>query len=243
VKKVCSDDKVADALKCLSESHPRWGCRKMVDRIRFQGHRWNHKRIRRVYCDLNLNIRVKPKKRLPSRHPKPLKTPLEINEKWSMDFMSDSLEEGRKFRTLNIIDDHNREVLAIEIDYSFPARRVARVLDQVAEEHGYPQEIRVDNGPEFISNHLDQWAHTHGVQLDHIEPGKPAQNAYIERFNRTYREDVLDMNIFSNLSEVRNITIPWIDDYNNFRPHRALGGIPPRALCGDYQKSPVLSGA
>jgi putative transposase len=155
--------------------------------------------------------------------------------------MSDSLTGGRKFRTLNIIDDHNRELLAIEIDYSLPAQRVTRVLDQVVEERGCPQCIRVDNGPEFISSRLAFWASQNGVHIDHIKPGKPAQNAYIERFNRTYREDILDMYLFQNLSDVRNLTEPWIIDYNNFRPHRALGGIPPRALCSN--NSLVLTGS
>ena len=231
-----------ELVKQLAESHPRWGFRKIYDWIRFQGHTWNHKRVRRVYCELKLNLRIKPKKRLPSRDPKPLDVPSNMNKKWSMDFMSDSLTAGRKFRTLNVIDDHNREVLAIEIDYSLPARRVIRVLDQIAEERGYPQEIRVDNGPEFISSRLAYWANKNGVQLDHIKPGRPDQNAYIERFNRTYREDILDMYLFQNLSEVRELTTPWMDEYNNFRPHRALGGITPRALCSGVQKSLVLTG-
>jgi putative transposase len=233
---------VIELVKRIAESHPRWGFRKIYDCIRYQGYKWNHKRVRRVYCELKLNHRIKPKKRLPSRNPKPLEVPKTLNETWSMDFMSDSLSEGRKFRTLNVIDDHNREVLAIEIDYSLPAQRVIRVLDQIAEERGLPKEIRVDNGPEFISSRLAFWATENGVRLEHIKPGKPAQNAYIERFNRTYREDILDMYLFRNLAEVRDITTPWIDDYNNFRPHRALGGIPPRALCSDVQKSLVLIG-
>ena len=146
-----------------------------------------------------------------------------------MDFMSDSLEVGRKFRTLNVIDDHNREVLAVEIDYSLPAARVIRVLEQIAEERGLPEEIRVDNGPEFISVTLECWAKSKQVKLEHIKPGKPAQNAYIERFNRTYREDILDMYIFRTLEDVRDLTTKWMYDYNNERPHQALGGIPPRA--------------
>jgi len=128
---------------------------------------------------LKLNRRIKPKKRLPSRDPKPLAEPQNMNSTWSMDFMSDSLEEGRKFRTLNVIDDHNREVLAIEIDCSLPARRVIRTLDCIAEERGLPQEIRVDNGPKFISTRLAHWAEVNHVCLEHIKPGKPAQNAYI----------------------------------------------------------------
>jgi putative transposase len=158
-----------------------------------------------------------------------------------MDFMSDSLELGRKFRTLNVIDDHNREVLAVEIDYSLPAERVIRVLDQIAEERGLPQEIRVDNGPEFISVKLEHWAQAHQVRLEHIKPGKPAQNAYIERFNRTFREYILDVYIFRRLDEVRNITSEWMYQYNNERPHASLGGVPPRAF-SNHQNSPLLIG-
>jgi len=123
-----------------------------------------------------------------------------------MDFMSDSLNEGRRFRTLNIIDDHNREALSIEIDFSLPASRVIRVLDRLAEARGLPESIRIDNGPEFISSKLELWSEKNNVHLEYIRPGKPAQNAYIERFNRTYREDILDMYLFRNLDEVRGLT-------------------------------------
>jgi len=146
-----------------------------------------------------------------------------------MDFMSDALLDGQRFRTLNIIDDYNREALAIELDTSLPALRVIRVLDQIADWHGSPARIRIDNGPEFISGILMSWAQDHGVVLDFIQPGKPAQNAYIERFNRTYREEVLDFYLFHSLNEVREITRRWISSYNQERPHDALGGLTPVA--------------
>jgi putative transposase len=176
---------------------------------------------------MTLNLRVKPKKRLPTREPKPLEQPQAANQSWSLDFMSDSLTSGRAFRTLNIIDDFNREVLWIEIDTSLPALRVIRVLDMIASWRGYPNQIRMDNGPELISQRLAQWAEANGVELEFIEPGKPAQNAYIERFNRTFREDVLDAYLFDTLLEVRNITEEWIEEYNAIRPHDALEGLPP----------------
>ena len=128
---------------------------------------------------------------------------------------------------MNLIDDFNRESLGIEIDYSLPSGRVVRVLDQVAQWRGYPKYLRVDNGPEFIAKKLGEWAELHGVILDFIEPGKPAQNAYIERFNRTYREDVLDMYLFSNLGQVRDITTRWRYDYNSDRPHESLNDMTP----------------
>ena len=176
---------------------------------------------------MGLNMRTKPKKRLPIRHPKPLVVPEAANICWSLDFMSDSLESGRAFRTLNIIDDFNREALWIEVDTSLPADRVIRVLEMLALWRGYPQQLRIDNGLELISHKLAAWAEEHKVELAFIQPGKPAQNAYIERFNRTYREDVLDAYLFSTIQEVQAITDDWLEEYNAIRPHAALGGVPP----------------
>jgi len=224
------DAAIRTQLTTLAEQHHRWGFGKMMAWLRQQGFRWNHKRVYRVYCELGLNLRVKPKKRLPTRHPQPLAPPTGANRCWSVDFMSDSLTTGRAFRTFNIIDDFNREALWIEVDTSLPAQRVIRILDQLAAERGYPRAIRSDNGPEFIALALADWARHHRLTWDFIEPGKPAQNAYIERFNRTYREDVLDAYWFDTLEEVRTITDRWIDDYNSVRPHAALGDATPVAF-------------
>ena len=149
------------------------------------------------------------------------------NLSWSLDFTSDSLASGRAFRTLNVIDDFNREVLWIEVDTSLPTVRVIRTLEMIASWRGYPKKIRLDNGPEFISKKLAQWAIDHEVELAFIQLGKPTQNAYVERFNRTYREDVLDAYIFSSLQEVRDITEEWMESYNTTRPHEALGNLSP----------------
>jgi len=221
------DDEIAQRLLQLAERKPRWGLGKMFSRLRNQGYGWNHKRVRRVYRDLQLNLRVKPKKRLPKREPMPLVQPEAANVYWSVDFMSDVLQSGRTFRNFNVIDDFNREALAIEVDTSLPSVRVVRVLDTLAAWRGYPQHLRSDNGPELISKKLETWAEKHNVLLDFIEPDKPAQNAYIERFNRTYREDVLDLYLFSNLAEVRQIAETWLDEYNAIRPHDSLGGMTP----------------
>lgn len=199
----------------------------MFDKLRQAGHRWNHKRVYRVYKALGLNLRRKGKRRLPSRDPKPLSVPQSINQSWSADFMSDALYGGRRFRTFNVVDDFNREALAIEIDLNLPAARVIRTLDRVAETRGYPTRLRLDNGPEFISIRLAEWAEEHGIELDFIQPGKPTQNAFIERFNRTYRTEVLDMYVFHTLSEVREITEAWMIDYNQHRPHQSLGKMTP----------------
>ena len=142
--------------------------------------------------------------------------------------MSDSLSNGRAIRTLNVIDDYNREALWIEVDTSLPAERVIRVLENILLWRAIPKQIRMDNGPELISKRLEGWAKEKQIELLHIQPGKPAQNAYIERFNRTFREDVLDAYRFDDLQEVREITQQWLEQYNSIRPHEALQGLSPR---------------
>jgi putative transposase len=178
---------------------------------------------------MKLNLRITRRKRLPKRFPSQLAEPTAPNQTWSMDFMSDALLNGQRIRTLNVIDDFNREVLAIEVDTSLPAQRVIRVLEQIADWHGYPARIRIDNGPEFISTTLMGWAQDHAVLLDFIQPGQPAQNAYIERFNRTYREEVLDFYLFQSVKEVHEITQRWMSSYHQERPHDALHGMTPAA--------------
>jgi len=220
---VDSKQEIIELLLSLAENHKRWGFGLMFKWLRRHGYTWNHKRVYKIYCELRLNLRIKPQKRLPTRNPVALHQPAKANLFWSMDFMSDALACGKKFRTLNVVDDFNRESLVIEIDYSLPAERVVRTLEQVAVIRGYPECIRVDNGPEFISQTLLTWSKKHNVSINHIQPGKPAQNGYIERFNRTYREDVLDQYWFHNLDEVRDITDEWISMYNGERPHSSLG--------------------
>jgi putative transposase len=144
-----------------------------------------------------------------------------------MDFMRDTLYSGRVYRVFNVIDDYNREVLAAEVDITIPSGQVTRVLDRIAGERGYPERIRTDNGPEFTSAVMTTWAEQHGIALDYIQPGKPTQNSYIERFNRTLREEVLDAYIFNNLNEVRVLIEDFIREYNEERPHESLGDIPP----------------
>lgn len=222
------DQEVIEKLSELVERFPRYGFPKLFALLRRAGYSWNHKRIHRVYCKMGLNMRRKGKQRLPSRNPQPLSVPAAMNQSWSMDFMSDSLWDGRKFRTFNLVDDFNREGLAIEVDLNLPARRVIRVLDRVAMWRGYPKQIRMDNGPEFISVAMAQWAEEHDIHLEYIEKGKPTQNAFIERFNGTFRSEVLDYYVFHTLSEVRDITERWLEEYNEERPHSSLGNLTPR---------------
>jgi putative transposase len=221
------DEPVIQQLQEANERYPAHGFSKLFKILRRWGHGWNHKRVHRVYCDLKLNKRRRGKKRLPARYPQPLCVPAAANQCWSMDFMSDGLFCGRRFRTFNVVDDFNREALAIEIDLSLPAQRVIRVLERLVSWRGQPQKLRMDNGPEFISIALAQWAEEHGVELEFIKPGKPTQNSYVERFNRTYRDEVLNMYVFKTLNEVREITRNWIREYNEERPHDSLSDLTP----------------
>src|ERR1700674_932214 len=164
---------------------------------------------------------------LPERERRSLVVPALPNAVWAVDFMSDTLYVGRRFRTLNVLDEGVREGLAIEVDTSLPARRVVRVLTQLKEWRGLPQAIRLDNGPEFIAGELALWCEENLVDLWFIEPGKPDQNAFIERFNRSYREEVLDAYLFEDLDQVREISHEWLASYNEERPHDALGSLPP----------------
>ena len=221
------DEPVIAALQAAVERYPAYGFSKLFKILRRWGHPWNHKRVYRLYCLLNLNKRRRGKKRLPSRHPEPLAAPAVANYCWSMDFMSDSLFCSRRFRTFNVVDDFNREVLAIEIDLNLPAPRVIRVLERIVAWRGYPSKLRMDNGPEFISAALAEWAEDHDIALEFIKPGKPTQNSYVERFNRTYRDEVLNMYVFRTLNEVREITETWMRQYNEERPHDSLDDLTP----------------
>ncbi len=221
------DIEIGEALQQLASKHPEMGFGKFFGMLRRQGKSWNHKRVHRVYCRIKLNKRRKHKRRLPVRNPAPLSVPEAVNECWSADFMSDALWDGRRFRTFNVVDDYNREALSIEVDLSLPSQRVVRVLDRIAEWRGLPQRLRFDNGPEFTAIAVAEWAEQNDVELEFIKPGKPMQNGFIERFNRTYREAVLNMYIFETLTDVRSQTEKWLETYNHHRPHDSLGGMPP----------------
>lgn len=195
----------------------------------------NHKRVYRIYTEMKLNLRRKCKKRLPARIKQPLVQPLHPNLTWSMDFVHDGLLQGTSFRAFNVIDDFNREILNITIDTSLTSKRVIRELDKVVEWRGKPERLRVDNGPEFIAQALRDWC-GNSVELLFIEKGKPQQNGYIERFNRTYREEVLDAFAFDSLQQARQLTHAWMWVYNNERPHSSLGYQTPTQFLLKYGK-------
>ena len=222
---------ITDWLLRLTTTHKRWGFGLCFLYLRnVKGFGWNHKRVYRIYRELELNLRIKPRRRIKRDHPGELGVPKAKNQVWSMDFMSDQLVDGRHLRTFNVIDDYNREGLGIEVDLSLPSSRVTRALDQIIEWRGKPAALRCDNGPEYINQTLVSWANKHRITLLYIQPGKPTQNAYIERFNRTARHEWLDMHQFESIAHAQLLASQWLWQYNNERPHTAIGGIPPRQL-------------
>ena len=223
------DEQIADCLIKLTQANKRWGFKLCFFYLRnVQGAVWNHKRVYRIYKELALNLRIKPRLRLQRKQPAPLAVPTAANQVWSMDFMSDALADGRRLRLLNVIDDFNREALAMDVALSIPSEQVIRYLERTIEQRGKPKEIRVDNGPEYISERLISWTESQGIRLNYIQPGKPYQNAYIERFNRTVREELLNMYIFDSLEQAELLVIQWQWQYKNVRPNMAIGGVPPR---------------
>ena len=219
---------IADWLVRLTHNQRNWGFGLCFLYLRnVKGYGWNHKRVYRIYRELELNLRIKPKKRLIREKPERLAVPTAINQTWSIDFMHDSLSDQRSYRLFNVIDDYNRQGITMEADLSLPTARVIRCLEQAIEWRGQPQVIRCDNGPELISGAFTTWAEQRGITLQYIQPGKPQQNAYIERFNRTARYDWLNQDIFDSIAQVQDAATRWLWTYNHERPNMALGGITP----------------
>ena len=222
------NEQIGDLLVGLTDARKTWGFGLCFLYLRnVQGYSWNHKRVYRIYRELELNLRIKPRKRLKRDRPDALAVPESPNLVWSMDFMADRLGDGRAFRLLNVLDDFNREGLGIEVDFSLPAERVIRSLNRIIEWRGKPGAIRVDNGPEYISEKLREWAEKRNIILQHIQPGQPQQNAYIERYNRTVRHEWLDQHIIESIEEAQDFATQWLWTYNNDRPNMAIGGITP----------------
>jgi putative transposase len=217
----------------LAGERPRFGYRRlhrMLRREKENGRaKWvvNHKRVYRIYREEGLTMRRRKGKRFRAEARVPMAPPVRANQMWTMDFTRDSLANGRKFRTLNLMDGYTREALWIEVDTSLPGLRVVQVLDRVAQERGLPEAIQVDNGPEFISRAVDQWAFANGVALHFIDPGKPVQNAFIESFNGKFRDECLNQNWYTNLEDARRIIEAWRMDYNSVRPHSSLAYLTP----------------
>ena len=219
------DTEVEEAIRSAAEYGD--GFWKIFKRLRRDGKSWNHKKVYRVYKSMHYEKRSRLKKRLPARTKNPLEQPQEPNLTWSMDFVSDALECGRKFRVLNIIDDNDRVALAQEVSMSFPSKRLIRTLEKVIWLHGKPKNVRCDNGPEFISKEFQEWCKGNDIAILYTQPGKPTQNGYIERFNESYRKAVLDAYIFRVIGDVKLKTDDWNRYYNYLRPHESLGDMTP----------------
>ena len=198
-----NDTEVIDKLSEMAENYPTRGFDEYYNKIRREGFKWNRKRVLRVYRNMKLKLRRKHKKRIITRVKTPLEVPEMLNECWSMDFMSDVLTDGRKVRVFNVIDDCNREALTTDVGLNYPASKVVETLEQLEEEIGLPQYIRCDNGPEFISKIFINWCQSKYIEIKYTQPGKPMQNGYVERFNRFYREDILDAYYFNDLHQLR----------------------------------------
>lgn len=228
-KKSEANQLLHERLVALAEQYPTWGVWKLYYRLRLEGLRFNFKRIHRLYKEARLNLRRRTRKRVPKRVKQPLVQPLIPNLCWSMDFMRDSLFQSKPFRAFNVIDDFNREALNVTMAKSITSLRVIRELEQLIEWRGKPEKLRVDNGPEFIAGALSDWCNDaqRKIELVFIEKGKPSQNGYIERFNKTFREDVLDAHLFWDLDQAQQYADRWIWMYNNERPHESLANLTP----------------
>ena len=201
----------------------------------------NHKRVERIYRQERLSLRVKKRKKLKALSRVALPRAVRPDQQWSMDFIHDKLWEGRKFRSLSIVDTFTHECLALEVDTSLGGERVKRVLERLVSGRGLPEAITVDNGPEFISQVVDEWAYRRGVKLDFIRPGKPTDNPFVESFHDKFRDECLDDHYFSTLFEARAIIEEWRIEFNTFRPYRSLNGLTPEEFVQQHNKTQKLS--
>lgn len=238
------DPKLVGRLRQIAEERPRFGYRRVHAMLLRDGYAVNRKRVYRIYKTAGLAVRRRSRRKLRASRPAPSLEVTRPNQRWSMDFVHDCLSDGRKLRTLNVVDAFTRECLGIEVDTSLPARRVTAVLDKLVWLYGLPETFRVDNGPEFISVALENWADTHGVKLDFIQPGKPTQNAHVESFNGRFRDECLAQARFPTLARARAEIELWRVDYNTERPHSSLDYRTPKAF-GDLvrRKLPPSAGA
>jgi putative transposase len=230
-----SDHELRQRLRELAEKRPRWGYRRLYVLLKREGCKRNRKLVQRLYREEGLSVRRRKRRKMAAVARSPMMPALSANVRWSIDFVRDTLADGRPFRGFTVVDDFTRECPAIEVDHSLPGERVARTLDRLSRERGLPKAIVCDNGPEFQGQALDFWAHRHGVALSFIQPGKPVQNAFIESFNGKLRDECLNENYFTSLMDAKTAIEAWRKDYNETRPHSSLGDLTPTEFATKIQ--------
>jgi putative transposase len=232
-------------IKEIAAVRVRYGYKRIHVLLRREGWFINHKRVYRIYCEEGLNLRAKrPKRRVSAAHRVKLPPAAGLNESWSMDFVSDSLFNGRRFRSLTVVDNFSRECLAIGVRQQFKGRDVVEVMNYLKQSHGIPKYIKVDNGPEFISKELDRWAYENKVTLDFSRPGKPIDNAFIESFNGSFRDECLNTNWFLSIEDAQEKIEDWRQEYNEWRPHGSLDNLTPQQYadrCLESQKIHIMA--
>jgi len=234
-----ADDSVLRGrLRALAEERRRFGAPRLHVLLRREGWRVNHKRTERLYREEGLALRRKRHRKRAAGVRVTLPASTKSNERWAMDFLHDQLADGRRFRVLTMVDEYSRESPAMVADTSLPGTRVVEVLERLAETHGLPRTLRIDNGPEFAGSALDAWAYRRGIQLHFIEPGKPTQNGYAESFNGRVRDECLNEHWFPTLEEARRLIEAWRQDYNTVRPHSSLGDLTPAEFVRREHQSP-----
>ena len=237
-----TDGPIRERMRALAHRWPRFGYRRLGIMLEREKMGANHKRIYRLYTEEGLKVRRKRKKLRSQVRTAPMLVPTRVNERWSMDFMNDCLSTGRRFRTLNIVDDLTRVSPAIEVDTSIPGARVVKVLERLEVTHGLPETLVVDNGPEFTGRALDAWANRRGVKLHFIDPGKPVQNAYVESFNGKFRDECLDLHWFTDLADAKTKIESWRVEYNRIRPHSSLDDQTPEAFAERFKTDNLEAG-
>lgn len=221
------DHSVRQRLRTLAAQRPRFGYRRLTVLLRRECGPLNHKRVYRLYRAEGLQVPRRRRKRVAGSRTVVPPVVEQANQQWAMDFVQDTTATGQPFRALTLVDTYTRECHAIEVGRSLPSERVIRVLERMMMMYGRPERIRVDNGPEFVSRALDQWAARQGIQLHFITPGKPMENGHIESFNGKFRDECLNQHWFLDLADAQQLIEAWRVDYNTVRPHSALGNLPP----------------
>jgi putative transposase len=227
---------IRSRLRQLAELRRKFGAPRLHVLLRREGHRINHKRTERLYREEGLSLRLKKRRKRGSHLRVVLDKPERVNQHWSMDFVADSLFNGRRLRILTVVDDLSKECPVLEVDHSLTGHRITRVLECIALTRGLPEVITVDNGPEFVSRAMDAWAYANGIKLHFIQPGKPTQNAYIESFNGKFRDECLNEHVFISLEDARSKIENWRLDYNANRPHRSLNNLTPNEFAASFQQ-------